>query len=61
MIATVPACDGDDRYTNDDQDAAELAPICAACPLYELCDRYAQSARPKAGIWAGRRYTTKEK
>jgi hypothetical protein len=58
MIATVPACNADDRFTDDDQDPAEVATICAACPLNALCDAYAKSARPKAGIWAGKRYST---
>ena len=54
MIDTAPACQGDDRFTDDDQATAELAPICRACPLYDLCATYAELDRPTGGIWAGR-------
>lgn len=56
LLTTTPACQGDDRFIADDQDADELAHICAACPMYTICATYARTARPPAGIWAGRRY-----
>ena len=56
MIDTAPACQGDDRFTDDDQVISELAPICRACPLYDLCATYAELDRPTGGIWAGKRY-----
>jgi hypothetical protein len=58
MDYTDPACSNDERFIADDQNADELAPICNACPLFALCDAYARIDRPKAGIWAGKRYRT---
>ena len=57
MMTTSAACLDDDRFIDDDQAPAELAPICEACPLYDLCSTYAAIERPKGGIWAGKRYT----
>jgi hypothetical protein len=57
MIDTSAACLNDDRFIDDEQAPAELAPICEACPLYDLCSTYATLDRPKGGIWAGKRYT----
>lgn len=56
MLTTDPACKNDDRFTDDNQAPGELAPICRACPLYDLCAEAAEASRPKAGIWAGKRY-----
>jgi len=58
MIDTDPACKNDSRFIADDQPAVELAPICNACPLFELCAAYGDMERPKAGVWAGKRYRT---
>ena len=56
MTSTDPACQQDTRFTDDDQATGELAPICRACPLYDLCATYAELDRPLGGIWAGKRY-----
>ena len=56
MIDTAPACQGDDRFTDDEQAISELAPICRGCPLFDLCATFAELERPKAGTWAGKRY-----
>ena len=56
MIDVDPACKNDDRFTSDDQLISELAPICRACPLVDLCRTFAELERPKAGTWAGKRY-----
>lgn len=64
MLTVDPACNGDDRFTDDDQVISELAPICRGCPLLDLCRTFAELDRPKAGIWAGKRYrqnNTKER
>ena len=59
METTVPNCQGIELFTADNlenPDIAELARICDTCPLFNLCDDYAHIERPKAGIWAGKRY-----
>lgn len=56
MLDTDPACQGDDRFILDDQPAHTLAYVCRKCPVYDLCAQYAELERPKAGIWAGKRY-----
>lgn len=49
-------CAGDGRFTDDDTNPADLAPVCARCPLFAECVDYATAARPPGGVWAGRRY-----
>ena len=61
MIDTSAACLDDDRFIDDDQAPAELAPICDACRLFAECDIYAGLERPKGGIWAGKKYTQRTK
>lgn len=59
MENTEPNCTGSELFTADDleqPDIAELARICDTCPLFILCDDYARLERPKAGVWAGKRY-----
>ena len=56
MIDVDPACKNDDRFTDDDEAIGELAPICRGCKLLDLCKTFAELDRPKAGIWAGKRY-----
>ena len=56
MFDISPACQDDDRFISDDVPAATLAPICRACPLFDLCADYAELEKPKGGIWAGKRY-----
>jgi hypothetical protein len=58
MVETDPACRDDDRFILDDQPAETLAYVCEQCPLFDLCDKYAGLERPKAGVWAGKRYRT---
>jgi hypothetical protein len=59
FMTNVPECQGLALFTAENLSFADvevLTPICDACPLYELCDTYARTARVKAGFWAGRRY-----
>lgn len=55
-----PPCRGDARFTDDDQPASALEPICARCSILPECGEYADAAHPAAGIWAGRRWATAE-
>lgn len=60
LNAYTPPCLGDDRYTADTIDEStrvELAAGCDVCRISALCRAYADSVRPKAGFWAGRRYS----
>jgi len=64
MSTTAPGCAGLDLFTADDltkADIAVLVPICEACPINSLCRDYATAARPPAGFWAGKKYTTRPK
>lgn len=56
-----PPCHADPRFTDDDQRATDLAMICARCSILPECGEYADAARPAAGIWAGRRWTTTQR
>lgn len=61
---TTPDCLDDDRFTADaweTEERGELTLICSACPIGALCLTYARTARPAAGFWAGRTWTTKKK
>ena len=67
MNDTTPPCTGDDRFILEPH---ELAPdeinhlgltICRTCPLRPLCRAYADTARPPAGVWAGRTYPKRTK
>lgn len=61
MLATTPKCSRLDFFIDDELTPAEIEVcknICAACPLRALCSEYAEIARPKAGVWAGKRYRT---
>lgn len=54
-----PACRDDWRYIQDreeidDNDLDQMARTCRTCPLFALCDEYARTAKPNAGMWAGR-------
>lgn len=63
MEDTEPACLDDTRFTLDvddlhPQERRHLREICETrCQLLDQCDTYAQTARPRAGIWAGKNYT----
>ena len=57
LLSTTPACADDNRFTNDDTDPATVKPICNRCPLRNLCKTYAERARPRGGIWAGKKYS----
>jgi hypothetical protein len=59
FMANVPECHGLELFTAENLSAADievLTAICDACPLYELCDTYARTARVTAGFWAGKKY-----
>ena len=65
LTASEPACAGDDRFTDDgraDTANADLAPICARCPVLEACRAYAlaESRYIITGYWAGRRRGTRQ-
>ena len=56
MEQQTPSCDGIDAFTSDTldrEDRANLAAICADCPLQVQCAEYARAAKPTAGYWAG--------
>jgi hypothetical protein len=58
---TTPACDDDPRFTAERHELPAPAliamrGICRNCPLYDLCNTYATTARPAAGFWAGAHY-----
>lgn len=45
---------GADAWTSDDTTDQELAAdLCLLCPVFALCQRYADEADPGAGTWAG--------
>ena len=55
-----PPCSDDARYITDNVDDATLAELSAGCDLCDirpLCRAYANTARPKGGFWAGKRYS----
>lgn len=60
MDELAPACKDDERFIADDTKADELAPVCRTCPVFNLCATYGDLERPKAGIWAGKRYRTNQ-
>ena len=59
MQETNPACQNDGRFILDDQPAEAVTYLCKPCPLFTPCRVYATTARPTAGIWAGKQYTRK--
>jgi hypothetical protein len=69
MRDTDPACKGDERFILDYDEKGthqtrtpggeqSVSAICRSCPLFDLCAEYAELERPKAGVWAGKRYRT---
>lgn len=41
-------------WTSDDPADHDLAAdLCLLCPIFAVCQRYAEAAQPKAGTWAG--------
>ncbi len=45
---------GAEAWTSDDETDQELAAdLCLLCPVFTLCQRYADEAKPEAGTWAG--------
>jgi hypothetical protein len=58
-----PSCRDDSRFLDDgraESGNADLAPICAACPVLAQCVTYARSASRDSitGYWAGKRRGT---
>lgn len=56
MQETVPDCDADNRYIEDQLENGEkrlLGMICSACPLLDLCMNYAITEKPRGGWWPG--------
>ncbi|QPR40765.1 Transcription factor WhiB [Brevibacterium casei CIP 102111] len=56
-----PACEGDERFIDDRirqggglRDRIDMRQTCRSCPLLELCQEFATTARPEAGFWAGK-------
>lgn len=62
MATWAPPCDTDLRYVTEVlpvADRLEMQTTCLTrCLIREQCDAYARLARPPAGFWAGRAYTT---
>jgi hypothetical protein len=50
-----PPCRDDERFIAENTHAGDLAPICSSCEVFDLCEGYARLAKPKAGVWAGRK------
>lgn len=45
---------GAEAWTSEEATDQELAAdLCLLCPVFALCQRYADVAKPKAGTWAG--------
>lgn len=45
---------GAEAWTSEDPTDQELAAdLCLLCPVFTLCQRYADAAEPEAGTWAG--------
>ena len=64
MTVTLAPCDGIELFTADtlsNADKAALTAICDTCLLFDKCRTYADAARPTAGLWAGKTYTTRTK
>jgi len=60
--AVTPPCRDDDRYLTDHGPIpTDVTAKCAACSVLALCRTYALAERPKAGIWAGERWTEKRR
>ncbi|WP_425565014.1 WhiB family transcriptional regulator [Pseudolysinimonas kribbensis] len=51
-----PLCINDQRFIDDDTRPDTVRGLCAQCPLNSSCAEYARTARPRGGIWAGRRW-----
>jgi len=65
LKAHAPACQGDDRFTDDGRAEggnADLQPICGVCRVLAECRAYAiAEARAQiVGFWAGRRRGTRQ-
>lgn len=64
LTASAPACKGDVRFTDDgraDAANADLAPLCASCPVLDPCHAYAlaEAQHCIVGYWAGQRRGTR--
>lgn len=44
----------DNLFTRPTVKEAEL--MCLGCPLFKLCEEYADAAKPEWGVWAGKVY-----
>lgn len=57
-----PPCTDDPRFILDPEQLAPDEPaflgrtVCHGCPIRWACIAYANTARPAAGVWAGRTY-----
>jgi hypothetical protein len=56
METALPACIEDGRFTDDYTRAEDVRDICNQCPLLDSCLDYGRTARPRGGIWAGKRW-----
>lgn len=59
MRNITPDCHDDPRFISDTQEAEHLKYLCDACPLFDLCQKFARLEKPPGGIWAGKRWTTR--
>ncbi|MFF7683880.1 WhiB family transcriptional regulator [Microbacterium sp. NPDC007973] len=55
LVDAKPSCAGDDRFTSETANAADLAPLCRSCPVFDACHALAVSSdRPPVwGVLAG--------
>jgi hypothetical protein len=62
LARIAPPCDGKALFTADrltPTQRAECAAVCAPCPVADLCETYAVTAKVESGFWAGHSYTFK--
>lgn len=61
LIDITPPCSNDPRYIANREELTsdtrmQMIAGCRSCPVRDLCEQYATTARPEAGMWAGRYY-----
>lgn len=54
-----PACEDNELFITDWFPSEATKAFCKSCPVYDQCKKYATTAKPLGGIWAGMRFNTK--